>query len=310
MVGRTAASTLVRVWRTAFRPRWLALLGVVLVAATIMAQLGHWQFSRAVAEGEQAQLEGLAREPVDLTTLLTPQTLFPSDAVDRPVTVTGTWLADEQVLVAGVSADETDPDAPEGYWVVQALELSSGAVVPVVRGWRADAGTLDADLAGPTGTVTVTGVLTIADPPVERGPGETSGLPAGQLEGVDVVELGRLWSQPLYTGYVRASGDAVAEGLTAVSPLHAGSGVALRNISYALQWWLFAGFGLFLWWRLVRDDHLGRLPGGTPPPGAGPDGPDGPAPVDPAPGPVDRGTDDPAPAPAPAPDDATTGVPA
>jgi hypothetical protein len=38
-------------------------------------------------------------------------------------------------------------------------------------------------------------------------------------------------------------------------------GLALRNLSYAVQWWLFAAFGLFFWYRLVRDDHRGRLTG-------------------------------------------------
>jgi hypothetical protein len=35
--------------------------------------------------------------------------------------------------------------------------------------------------------------------------------------------------------------------------------VAWQNLSYALQWFVFAGFGLFMWWRLVRDDHRGTL---------------------------------------------------
>ena len=27
----------------------------------------------------------------------------------------------------------------------------------------------------------------------------------------------------------------------------------LRNFGYSLQWWLFAGFAGFFWWRIVRD---------------------------------------------------------
>jgi hypothetical protein len=53
-----------------------------------------------------------------------------------------------------------------------------------------------------------------------------------------------------------------------VPPPEPGTGLAWRNLSYALQWWAFALFGLFFWWRLVRDDHHGRLRGGDP----GPDG--------------------------------------
>jgi DNA-binding transcriptional regulator of glucitol operon len=27
----------------------------------------------------------------------------------------------------------------------------------------------------------------------------------------------------------------------------------IQNFGYAIQWWLFCAFGLFLWWRIVRD---------------------------------------------------------
>jgi DNA-binding transcriptional regulator of glucitol operon len=27
----------------------------------------------------------------------------------------------------------------------------------------------------------------------------------------------------------------------------------IQNFGYALQWWLFAGFAAFFWWRIVRD---------------------------------------------------------
>jgi len=27
----------------------------------------------------------------------------------------------------------------------------------------------------------------------------------------------------------------------------------IRNLLYAFQWWLFAGFVAFMWWRVVGD---------------------------------------------------------
>ena len=32
-----------------------------------------------------------------------------------------------------------------------------------------------------------------------------------------------------------------------------GTFTALRNLLYAIEWWVFAGFAAFLWWRYVRD---------------------------------------------------------
>jgi surfeit locus 1 family protein len=29
---------------------------------------------------------------------------------------------------------------------------------------------------------------------------------------------------------------------------------ALRNLLYALEWWGFGGFAVFLWWRWYRDE--------------------------------------------------------
>ena len=29
---------------------------------------------------------------------------------------------------------------------------------------------------------------------------------------------------------------------------------ALRNLLYAIEWWVFGGFAVFLWWRWCRDE--------------------------------------------------------
>ena len=65
---------------------------------------------------------------------------------------------------------------------------------------------------------------------------------------------------PLVTGFMVA--DAASPGLAAVDVL-SGGGLAWQNLSYALQWWLFALFGLFLWFRVVRDDHRDSAIGPT-----------------------------------------------
>ena len=36
------------------------------------------------------------------------------------------------------------------------------------------------------------------------------------------------------------------------------TGVAWRNVAYAVQWWVFAGFALVLWWKMVRQDAQER----------------------------------------------------
>jgi cytochrome oxidase assembly protein ShyY1 len=141
-----------------------------------------------------------------------------------------------------------------GSWVLTALRLDDGSAVPVVRGFSANDATPSGSSSGlPTGRVRVDGVLRPGEPAVVRDPGRTSGLPHGQIERIDPVELIERWSGPLFTGYVVAV-PAAGQGLDAVPVVAERSGLALQNLSYAVQWWIFAAFGLLLWWRLVRDD--------------------------------------------------------
>jgi cytochrome oxidase assembly protein ShyY1 len=119
-------------------------------------------------------------------------------------------------------------------------------------------------------TVTVTGVLLPGEQAVDRAPGTTNGLPAGQVDRIDPADLVQRWDFPIHTGFVVAApGSPGTAGLRPVTTTSQGGGLALQNLSYAIQWWLFALFGLFLWWRLVRDDARGLLRPrpGAPPPG-------------------------------------------
>ena len=36
------------------------------------------------------------------------------------------------------------------------------------------------------------------------------------------------------------------------------TGLAWRNVAYAVQWWVFAAFAVVLWWKMVRQDALER----------------------------------------------------
>jgi cytochrome oxidase assembly protein ShyY1 len=256
------------VLRTALRPRWLALLALVLAAATAMSLLGQWQFDRARDRGRAQRAAALQTSPpVLLTDVLAPRRMFPGSAADAHVVAAGRWDGARQVLVPGRRlAGQPDP----GMWVLTPLVLADGSAVGVVRGWVRGPG--DPAAIAPSGQVRVTGVLRPAEPPVERAPGEVSGLPAGQVERVDVTDLMGRWPYRLFTGYVVATEMAPppAPAPHAVPPLPERGGLAWRNASYALQWWVFAGFGLFLWWRMVRD--AARPPSAPSPtdPAAGP----------------------------------------
>jgi cytochrome oxidase assembly protein ShyY1 len=260
--------------RTALKPRWLALLAVVLVAAAVMARLGEWQLDRARQKGERERVATARAHPaVPLTSILPARTAFPAADADRRVTLRGTWDTGHQLLVPG----RRQGDAT-GLWVVTPLRLADHSGVPVVRGWVPDAGDVRADpRALPGGEVMLDGVLEPSEPVDDLQPGDATGLPVGQVALVAAPLLVQHWRYPLVTGYVvqtaatpAPSGQAAA--LRAVEPNSGGGGLALQNLSYALQWWLFSASGLFFWWRVVRDDQRGHLRAapagpGLPPPG-------------------------------------------
>lgn len=210
----------------------LGLLVLLLAAAAVCARLGAWQLDRA--RGEAAPEP---RPPVPVTEVLEPQTTFPGSLVGREVAASGTF-GEEQLLVPGRALE-----GRTGYLVLNPFTVeATGAVLPVVRGWVAE----PRAPGPPPGTVTVVGALAA---------GEGGGEPAaeeGQVTAVSPADLVNRWGGPIYTGYlVLADAPTGVETLPAPSPE---TGFDLRNLGYALQWWVFGGFAVALWVRIVRDE--------------------------------------------------------
>lgn len=231
----------------------LHLLGVVATVAAVL--LGLWQL-----EAWQAQREAAARDlsslaPVPLEDVLDPDAPFPSAAVGRPVELTGSWLPDSTFYVT-----DRDHDGRDGFWVVTpAAVCEDPAACPqssallVVRGWTAD----PADVpAAPEGEVALTGWL---QPP--EGSGRPDPDPADdRLPEVRIADAIQRVDQDLYGAYLiadRVDPADATEGLAPVTPdslPDPDSSTGLRNLLYGVQWFVFAAFALFVWWRWARDE--------------------------------------------------------
>ncbi len=241
--------------RTALSPRWLGLLAAVLVVCAVFGWLGSWQLGVARDRGAEAAARELrARPAAPLDEVVTPQRPFTADAVARRVTAVGSYDPDRTVLVP-----ERLQRGRPGWWVVTALRSASGAWLPVVRGWVAspdDVSALPASV--PTGPVSVAGVLQPDDPPAAR----TVVLPPGQLGQVDAADLVNRWGAPIYNGYLLLTTErapvTAPQPERVPPPAYVPQGIAWRNAAYAVQWWVFAGFALVLWWKMVRQEHLDR----------------------------------------------------
>lgn len=246
---------------------------LALVCVGIAIAMGTWQYDAWQQRRAAEQLDLTHAEPVPFADVLGPDDPFPSADVGRPVDVAGTWLPEGTVLVDGRDGEGEQAGEP-GYWVVTPLTVGgpTDPAVPVVRGWVPE-GTGLVDLgAAPTGEAEIRGWVQ----PVE-GTGEFDEDPDDdvlpQLRPADLVQRVDV---DLYGAYViaeettPADADAglVAASLDQLPPASRFTG--LRNLLYAAEWWFFAAFAAFLWWRHVRDTTQ-EAAGDEPAPGSGED---------------------------------------
>lgn len=248
--------------RTALKPVWLATLVLALVAAGLFVALSKWQFETAETNAPPPRTQ--TEQPVPLTDHVRPyEPLLARDA-DQVVTVPGEFLPDTDVLV-GPRVLRGD----EGFWTVSAFRVAGapdGEVIPVVRGWSAGADVVD---PAPQGDVTVTGRLLPPDGPLPRTAAEADTADRLLYASLAPGQLVNVWDEPSYAAFVAAfevadaAGAEVGAGASEgglepvwVAPQPEETEVIWLNVFYAVEWILFAGFALFLWWRFVRDDHL------------------------------------------------------
>ncbi len=251
-------------WRVLLQPRMLLLhvAAVLAVAATVL--LGHWQY-RAWEYHRIDQAAAIAdRPPVPIDEVLGPDDPYRNDAVGQPVRVVGAWVPRSTVYVADrpAGAATAAEDPPTGYWEVASLAVCPGgdcagaSAVPVVLGWTPE---VPSGVTAPEGPVELTGWLQ---------PGEGSEIDDDPTDDVlaslRIPDLLQRSDRDLYAGYVILEQPAGARaGLLPVTPdslPQPSTSVGLRNLLYAVQWWVFTGFAVFLWWRWCRDEMAPRLP--------------------------------------------------
>ena len=243
--------------RTALKPRWLGLFALVLGVMVSFTLLGLWQLSVARDQGRAEQVRATPARPVtDVSTVLAPQTPFPRSGDGRRITATGRYDGSGQVLVTPRLLE-----GKRGYWVVTPLVVrSSGARLAVVRGFVTDPTKAIAPDAGTE--VTVSGTLAAGESPAQNPSGSAAAFTAAQMTNLDLSLLVNRWPGALYNAFVFATNEA-PDVTSAVSPevvrvpppAGAGGGLSWRNTAYAFQWWAFALFAAYMWWRMVRDDY-------------------------------------------------------
>lgn len=239
----------------AFTPRWIALLVLALIVAAVFAWLGKWQVERAIIQGAKDAYD--TEVAVALDTIAIPASPLKSDAAGRRVTFDAT-LDPASLIVVGNRANE----GAIGCWVTGRLVGDTGALA-VALGWAPTlaecAATADEMSGEPVIQALVTWTGRYAPPEMPEAPGPSPD--PTQLNYMSVAALYNLWPEspsPVYAGYLIAETDVPGLARISSTPPITDASLNLLNVFYAVEWVLFAGGAVFLWWRLLRDDFERR----------------------------------------------------
>jgi surfeit locus 1 family protein len=234
------------VWKVARRPRWIVALLLALGVAAGFAALGQWQIGRAVQTAIVVKLP--TETVIPLSKVATPQKEVTDRAAGQMVSVVGRRVAGDTYVIS----DRVNFGVV-GYWVIGHVVATNGASVAVALGWSKTKTEADAAadvLKAGAPSATIVGRYQPTEPP------DQDDFEHNVVSVVSIPWLINEWkvvTPVAYGGYiVDNSAPAGLKKIQSVRPLN---DVTLDwlNVFYAIEWGLFAGFAIYLWYRLVRD---------------------------------------------------------
>ena len=233
-------------WSVARRPRWIVALVLALGIAAVFAALGQWQIGRAVQTA--TVVTNPTETVIPLSRVATPQKEVTDRAAGQMVSVVGHRVPGDTYVVG----DRVNFGV-KGYWVIGHVVASNGASVAVALGWTKSKSAADAAvgaLAVGAPSRTIVGRYQPTEPPDQQD------FEHHARTVVSVPWLINEWKTVptgAYGGYL-VDRDAPA-GLAKIQSVRPVDDVTLNwlNVFYAIEWALFSGFAIYLWYRLVRD---------------------------------------------------------
>ncbi|MEV6378645.1 SURF1 family protein [Streptomyces sp. NPDC051773] len=250
-------------YRFLLTPRWWGINVFVLLAIPFCVFMGSWQLSRFEDRMQDHRAATERIDPADRAPARPLAELLPVDKETSGELATVSGRYGEQLLVPNRQVD-----GRTGFYVLTLLRTDEGKALPVVRGWLPGAADAHRAPAAPSGEVTVTGSLQASETPGSNGVPVQGGLPAGQTSAISAATLVNLVPDDLYDAWITLDkGDSGMKAVPATAPQDTGLDLkAFQNLGYTGEWFVFAGFVVFMWFRLVRrevefirDAELGLL---------------------------------------------------
>lgn len=225
-------------WSLLRSRRWIAFTVLVVVAITAFGLLSRWQWLRAEEE-RTARIAWATQESADRTSL--------SEAVADPREWTPVRLSGEFDPESTVLVRQRPLDGRNGFLVATALDTEDGRVW-VVRGWIPVTGSATGAVLPPqppAGTVVIDARVRM--PEAANGT-EPSDLPPGQVSSLVPARMGA----DITTLYLETTASEPRD--PSVTRIPAPVIDETQNISYALQWLVFAAVAITGWWYFLRRE--------------------------------------------------------
>lgn len=246
--------------------RWMAYVAVAVLFAIACGFLSNWQFSRNAERSEQLALieANYDAEPATLDELVPVTGELPTESEWHPVSLIGTYLVDDTVLVRNRPHGGT-----AAFEVLVPFQTQDGRILLINRGWIPPAEDSDPSAipAPPAGTVEVIARLRPGESLPRSG---RTDAPEGQVPTIYLPLVAQsLGDDPTFI--TSAYGILVSESPAAGSrpnALESPSEDPGPHLSYAIQWILFAVMGFAFIGYVIRteighrreeaDDSAGR----------------------------------------------------
>lgn len=223
------------------RPQMLMLHVFAVLAVLVCVVAALWQLGVYEARQGESQAERSAIPAVPIESIWGPDEVFTRTLTLRTVTVAGQFeAAEDQFWVSGKSHGDE-----EGYWLVAPLRVD-GASLLIVRGWAPE----------PTELPDVPGSPVVLDAVIHPtdGPGGLIDPVTRVTESIRIPSLINELPYDLWSGYALSTTDTRAGlELPEVPAPQVSWTTGGRNLGYTLQWWAFAAFAIFMWWRMSKE---------------------------------------------------------
>ncbi|WP_425841650.1 SURF1 family protein [Microbacterium sp. PA5] len=236
--------------------RWAGYIGFAVVFAIACGFLANWQFTRSAERDEQLELiaTNYDADPVPLDELVPQGASFDPADEWHPVTLTGEYLSDQQLL-----ARNRPHGGTSAFEVLVPFRLIDGRVIIVDRGWVPPGESSpepDAVPLPPEGEATVVVRLKPGEPLPRSG----RSAPDGQVPTIhlpliaDTIASGAAALTDVY-GLMVSEDPTPATAPQALASPSADPG---PHLSYAIQWILFAVMGFVFIWYMIRTERRHR----------------------------------------------------